>query len=282
MLLISLLLAPVSISAFLSSSQLSNSRAFSLTHVRPERSLKLFVEAGDYADFSSSNNNNWDVESARRQLEDLINRRGDENSAVAQKFVFSFPSNNPPPLLTAISRLRKTAEIQLLGQLETDVGSAEALNSLWMNERGRLPAEELMKADDLFQQGEASWNQAEDRLVALIDDHGPYWVEPLHRLALLYYMQGKLDEARLLEEMVVAVKPWHFPAISNYVRIAEGQHDVETALQWASRRLPPRLGKRRQEWVEHAVYEAMNALGQDERRLAASYGQSWERDDPWQ
>lgn len=260
---------------------------------------------------SSSSGDNFDLESARQRLENMMdnsgsyNNRGDDTSAVADKLLLPsialFNSNNnkekkknnnkhpnTTPQLTAIARVRKTAEIQLLSQLEQHaVEAADALNALWLNERGSRAAKELKKADAIFQQGESSWNKAEDSFLTLIHEYGPYWVEPLHRLAMLYYLQGRLEEAKELEEFVLHRKPWHIGSLSNYVRIAESQHDTKRAVKWAARRLPPD-GKRRGRWVEHAVHTAINQLSRDERRLRAFFGKlavaaaAAPEDQPWQ
>jgi hypothetical protein len=224
---------------------------------------------------SADGRDDWDVESARRHLEDLMGGGGaggdtpDSTFAVADKLPLRVSS---PPQLTAIARVRRTAEIQLLSQLEDNLDAADALNDLWVHERGNKAAKDLQKADELFQQGESSWNKAADLFRQLISEHGPYWVEPLHRLSLLHYLQGRHHEARQLEDLVLSLKPWHMGSLSNKVRIAESQHDVETALQWAAKRLPPRVGLRRSEWVERSVQSAMNLLSRDEQRLTDFLG----------
>jgi hypothetical protein len=258
-----------------------------LTPHRPSK-LQLNSMSSDSSDSGSfENSNGWDIESARRQLEDLMGgtnnyARGDDTSAVAEMLPFRF-TEQPNNQLTAIGRLRRTAEIQLLSQLEDAVEAADALNDLWLNERGARSARDLKKADDIFQQGESSWNKAEDSFLDLIHEHGPHWVEPLHRLAMLYYLQGRLDEARELEEFVLQNKPWHIGSLSNYVRIAESQHDTNTALKWAARRLP-QGDLRRARWAQRAAYHAMNVLTRDERRLQAFLGEPnvMPQDEPFQ
>lgn len=278
------LLLPV-VAGFATTS-LSSRQEFSM--LTPHRSqLHASRNSADSSDFKNGGEN-WDVESARRQLEDMMDgassfSRGDDTSAVADK-LFPIILTEQKPQLTAIARVRRTAEIQLLSQIEQyTVEAADALNDLWLNERGGRAAKELSKADDIFQQGESSWNKAEDSFLNLIHEYGPYWVEPLHRLSMLYYLQGRLDEARELEEFVLTIKPWHIGSLSNYVRIAESQRDTQTALQWAARRLPPD-DRRRGEWAQHAVHDAINQLSRDERRLRTFFGKPFvvPEDEPWQ
>jgi len=261
------------------------------SRLQPATSATALGASRNSADSGDSKNGgeNWDIESARRQLEDMMDggsnfHRGDDTSAVADKLFPSALTERKPHQLTAIARVRRTTEIQLLSQLEQHtVEAAEALNDLWLHERGGRAAKELSKADDIFQQGESSWNKAEDSFLDLIHEYGPYWVEPLHRLSMLYYLQGRLAEARELEEFVLSIKPWHIGSLSNYVRIAESQRDTQSALQWAARRLPPD-DRRRGEWVEHAVHDAINQLSRDERRLRSFFGKPdvAPEDEPWQ
>ncbi len=232
----------------------------------------------------------WDVESVRKQLENLVGGdcNGDDPSmadtstfqfAVADKMLLpkSLTGNILPhsnSQLTVIARMRRETEIDLLAQLKENLNTVDDLYEFWMNERGSKAARDLQKADEVFQQGEASWNNAEHMFNQLIQEHGPTWAEPMHRLAMLYYLQGRLAEARTLEEYVLQIKPWHIGSLSNYVRIAESQRDVETALKWAAYRLPPRVGRRRAEWVERSVKAARQSLVNDEHRLSTFLGKS--------
>jgi tetratricopeptide (TPR) repeat protein len=266
-------------------SSLPLQQGFSILTPHHPSKLQLNSMRSDSSD-SFDNSKGWDIESARRQLEDLMGGtdygRGDDTSAVAEMLPFRF-TEQPNNQLTAVGRLRRTAEIQLLSQLEDAVEAADALNDLWLNERGARSAKDLKTADDIFQKGESSWNKAEDSFLDLIHEHGPHWVEPLHRLAMLYYLQGRLEEARELEEFVLQNKPWHIGSLSNYVRIAESQHDTKTALKWASRRLP-QGDRRRACWAQRAAYNAMNVLTRDERRLQAFLGEPnvMPQDEPFQ
>lgn len=263
----------------------------------------------DFSDFGDNFPPNWDLESARTNLEHLMSEQqqhgvnyNDYNqkrngSTLMSGTAFSEPtivssdkldsritetllggivehSLNLSKGLTSIDRVRRTTEIQLLSELETDLHAMEALNHFWVHERGSNAARDLLKADEIFQKGESSWNHAERMLTQLVEEYDPYWVEPLHRLGILYYLQGRCTEARLLEEAVLRHKPWHVGALSNYVRIAESQRDVDTALLWAARRLPPRIGKRRSEWVQRSVQAAIDSLSQMEKHLGMYLGES--------
>jgi len=156
----------------------------------------------------------------------------------------------------------------------------ERLQNSWNLERGSNAAKELEIINKYLQRyhngdesNDISNNSllklAEDRLHALINDHDPFWVEPLHRLSMVYYLQGRLEEAQQFEEWVLSVKPWHIPALSNLVRIAEAQKNAPLAIQWASRRLPnvySNGGHRRIAWFQGALQQARTMLAEDEER----------------
>ena len=263
---------------------------------QPQQSLSLSRRCG----VAAADGGEWDVESARKQLENLMGNGDDghylttgssstmdtNTFAVADKVLpTSLTESTPKHQLTVIARVRRATEIELLLQLKESLNAADALHDFWINERGSKAARALQKADEVFQHGEASWNNAEHLFNQLIQEHGPTWAEPLHRLAMLYYLQGRLAEARTLEEYVLKIKPWHIGSLSNYVRIAESQRDVETALQWAAYRLPPRVGRRRTEWVDRSVKAARDSLANDEQRLSTFLGKlniDREVDSAWQ
>eukprot|EP00550_Attheya_septentrionalis_P012220 CAMPEP_0198304470 /NCGR_PEP_ID=MMETSP1449-20131203/57420_1 /TAXON_ID=420275 /ORGANISM="Attheya septentrionalis, Strain CCMP2084" /LENGTH=327 /DNA_ID=CAMNT_0044006995 /DNA_START=504 /DNA_END=1487 /DNA_ORIENTATION=+ len=181
-----------------------------------------------------------------------------------------------PPPLTSIARERKEAEMEHLASLIYGDEALADLWSLWFAERGPVAAAELVFAEELAGQGPAKWPEAEKALRNLIEEHGVYWVEPVNRLATLYYMQGRLEESRSLCEMVLSVKPWHFGALSGIVLVCTGLGDAQGARLWASRRLPPVPptggNDRRAEWVEHAVDEAHKSLKEAEKHTRKSFG----------
>ena len=253
----------------------------------------------------------FDVEEARKKLESLVTT---ENLSVEDKkqqqqqqqhpltsALFSGPSVSsvqqqqqqqdhlpkssssledielpPAPPLTTIERERRMAEMQLLSQLEHGDEALGDLWTLWFQERGAEAQARLLQAEELTGMGPASWDEAEEVLCDLIDVYGVYWAEPVNRLATLYYMQGNLDQAEALCKIVLAVKPWHFGALSGLVMVYAGQHNVEEARRWAARRLPVYASegsnRRRLEWVQKAVANAQDSLQTAERRLKEMFG----------
>lgn len=203
--------------------------------------------------------------------------------------------NFPPPPLTASDRDRRQSEIQVLQQLkERDDPATRTLWNLWFSERGGKAKKLLEKADNCMNQPDL-WNACEKILIDLIAEHGPYFTEPINRLATLYYLRGKFKQSYALCLLVLHNKPWHFGALSGIVMVSLARNDKDKARYWAERRLPtlaanqsiapfavsnaaddgggPTNNPRRLEWVERAVRQAQEALDQAEERTAKSLGQ---------
>jgi tetratricopeptide (TPR) repeat protein len=188
-----------------------------------------------------------------------------------------------PPPLTTIERARRHAEMELLKKLNSHGDEyLSEIWSLWFSERGPKAEKLLYKADTFIKEGPSGWGEAEDILQQLVDEYGVFFVEPINRLATLYYLQDKLEEAENLCKTALAVKPWHFGALSTIVMVYADFGDSENAQKWAAQRLP-NLGsnvpsKRRHRWVERAVQASQKALADAEIRIVESFGES---DDDW-
>lgn len=166
----------------------------------------------------------------------------------------------PPPFFySARAQESRRTEIELLRSLSDSDQSLSDVWSHWFAERGPGPAHELLQAEELSNQGETE--QAERVLRRLIQRNSIYWAEPINRLATLLYRQGRLEESRACCEIVLAVKPWHFGALSGIVLVCAGMKDYVNARIWADRRLPPmgegdddlESNERRTDWVNRAV-----------------------------
>lgn len=194
----------------------------------------------------------------------------------------------PPPLsvrlpqrppLTSIERERRIAEMELLKKLgDGDDGAISDLWSLWFAERGPHAEWLLEEADGLIAGGDSrGMVEAERLLRLLVDEHGVYFAEPVYRLATLCFSQGRLDEALFLDKVVLAVKPWHFGALSHIVMVYESLGDSLTARAWARFRLPnlARVGsnKRRAHWAERAMADANHLYHQGEIANAVAFGE---------
>jgi hypothetical protein len=247
----------------------------------------LFDEEGDF----------FDVESARRELENLIvaggnsfdKARPEEPSPRPMLSTLSFSESdisalratpnldvNLPvrPPLTTIERERRSAEIAILAHLSNGDDVLSDIWNLWFSERGPRAEALLRTADDLIDNDPEGWDEAEQILRALIEVHGVYFTEPLNCLATLYLLQGKLNEALTLNQMVLAVKPWHPSALSHIVMVYAGLGENRLARKWAEFRLPKStMIRRRTRWVEKAVVDATILLHQSEKRLASSFGE---------
>ena len=254
---------------------------------------------------NKKNNRLFDLEKARQELEDTLEHANDflyfyqemklretteeqrQQQTTVRTPTYRSPSRlpaldvtlPPAPPLTTIERERREAEIQLLRRLKDGDDSVSDLWTLWFGERGSDAAQKLLQAEELTNHGNSlqQWTQAEDILRALIEEHGVYWVEPVNRLATLYYMTGRLDEAETLNKVVLAVKPWHFGALSGIVMIYAAQADSEKARLWAASRLPTFAptgeNRRRVVWAEEAVRSAEESLAQAEKRIRDLFGE---------
>lgn len=266
---------------------------------QPRRSLATptrvhGIGAGD------SDDDHFDVELVRWRLEAMMMGSEDSpftSSVLRRERPFFGGGGTLPeaPPLTAIAKERRVAEIQLLSDLIHGDESLDGLWSLWFSERGPHAANELRSIEELIAQGPRSWGEAEERLRDLIDEHGPHFVEPVNRLATLLFLQGRLEESKILCESVLVVKPWHFGALSGIVIVCAGLGDTSAARQWAARRLPPiqptGSNKRRAQWVERSVEDAAKALFDAERCVKKAFGKPDEQrlrmdktldDDSWQ
>jgi hypothetical protein len=259
----------------------------------------------------------FDVEAARRRLEALVSSsinereefrapqnqgqssppslmsfKGERKSAphtrseISSIFQWFLPMNDymqvddflpPHPPMTSIERKRKEVEIELLTELQNGDQALTDLWDLWFYERGKDAADKLHYADELTGRGPQGWDEAEQILRELIDEHGVHWAEPVNRLATLYFIQGKLEQSETCCRTVLAVKPWHFGALSGLVMVYAGLHESESARDWAAKRLPTFApvgpNRRRDQWVKNAVHQARDKLSQAEHELHNLFGE---------
>jgi len=186
----------------------------------------------------------------------------------------------PLPPLTSIDRERKQAEMELLRQLNDSDDALPDLWNLWFYERGPAAGARLLAAEELAVHSDRKMqNKAEDALKELMREYGLHWGEPVHRLATLYYQQGRLLQAEELFRTVLAVKPWHVGALSGLVVSYAERHAVHEARRAAALRLPKLASapgssnRRRQQWVARAVAQAEAILAHAEERLRVGFGQ---------
>lgn len=138
--------------------------------------------------------------------------------------------------LTEKMKEQRFEEIQLLSSLVHSDDAISQLEDMWISERGISAKAALMHAHDLISM--QSYLEAQQILLPLIDKYGIHFVEPVHCLATLYYMQGRYHDAMELLEIVLDVKPWHFDALSTMVMISTVTNNISGARIWANRRIP--------------------------------------------
>lgn len=184
----------------------------------------------------------------------------DDDDANGSSSSSSSSSRKPRPL-TALEVERRETEIELLRQLRHGNGASQELWQLWYHEKGKEGAAQLQWVEHCMAAlpgsggsstaasgGSSSssssaddgprWEDAEITLFQLIRQHGTTWVEPINRLATLYYIQGRIQEAEVLCHVVITLKPWHFGALSGLVAVYAARHELDQARHWAARRLP--------------------------------------------
>jgi tetratricopeptide (TPR) repeat protein len=271
-------------------------------HARQSMTAPLLHMVLANEDHFDENADFFDVEAARRELEALVGGGGGgsvsgdlppQHQQQSKQQLPEIPSSSsllsgpstlpatplldvtmPPQLpLTTIQRERRLAEIEHISQLVNGDESLTDIWNLWFSERGPKAEALLQKADDLISEGPAGFRQSEEILRGLIGEYGVFFVEPVNRLATLYYLQGRLEEALPLNKIVLSVKPWHFGALSGIVMVYAGLGDAERARQWAAFRLPSSAQtRRRHQWVERAVLDIQGALNQAEKRNVDGFG----------
>jgi len=193
-------------------------------------------------------------------------------------------SKSPVLHLTDNMREQRFEEIQLMSSLVHSDDAVSQLEDMWISERGISAKAALMHAHDLISM--QSYREAQQILLPLIDKYGIHFVEPVHCMATLYYMQGRYHDAMELLEIVLDVKPWHFDALSTMVMISTVTNNISGARIWAKRRIPQLNSKNqnkalsennvdiindhfhhdeRFDWTKEAVEKAREKLYNDSR-----------------
>jgi hypothetical protein len=207
----------------------------------------LLNDSGEHGLSSSTSNadSNREGNRSRYEPQNLLNA----HSRIPSEFVTilkdqSLWSNDTnvvhtPAMLTSLERKRRVLEIELLQNLMHDDETVHQLWLLWFTERGNQGnATKQLYDATTYSNDPNTWDKAEAILRDLILHHGIYWVEPMNRLATLYYLQGKYQQSIDLCKVVLHVKPWHFGALSGMVGLYIQTNDLQQAKVWSEKRLP--------------------------------------------
>ena len=143
------------------------------------------------------------------------------------------------------------AERALVASLADGDRAVPALWAHWFGEEGEVARESIQDANEVLDDpagaGEAS------SLLQLIDEF-PEWAEPINRLATLRYLQGRFDESVALCERVLALKPWHFGALSGIIMCHTELRAFDEAKRWSELAMPPiQSTAQRAQWVQRAL-----------------------------
>ena len=265
---------------------------------------------------NNNNNNNNHLEQTRKQLEALLLVSNDNDSTgKSHQTSNNSPPNMdrkewvqrlshpplrkadstvdwdallpPPPPLTVGARDRRLVELQLLAELSHEHHGdtvRHELERFWYAQEGTQAQERLAHADELMASGLVI--ASEQILITLLQDYNiHHWVEPLHRLATLYGLQGKLEESYHLLQCVLHVKAWHVGALDDMMEVCLATRRRDEARLWATRRLPNLVAStsfppfitegpvnpERVRWTEQAVQQAQEALAHLEHQTQRDF-----------
>ena len=197
--------------------------------------------------------------------------------------------HSPPPPLTSAGKARLEKEIALLAKLADGDEAATQLSNLWQNARGPRAAKLLKVAESLLTMGHPiAWRQAEELLLKVVQEEGVHFVEPLNHLGTLMFVQGRVQEAKELCELVLSQKPWHMGALLGAFSACKKLDDYKALVQYDQERMPQwnEGPERRAQWVRRMVPKAeaylqraeeglqnfFNDYGEDSNELLGSEG----------
>lgn len=224
-----------------SDSSLDNPSSESNDNHQDVASTTVTTTATTTSSFPSSSSSN--INTNNRKLDNLTSHKLNYHSrnVSKKKNIFKVLSSLRAQFstikFTESIKEQRVREIQLLSTLIISDDAISKLKALWTNERGPIHAKQLSHASRFISM--QSYNEAENILLSLIGTHGIHWVEPIHRLATLYYMQGRYEDAGDLLSIVLEVKPWHFDALSSMMLVCTITKQASGARIWSHRRLPP-------------------------------------------
>ncbi|MDG2989354.1 tetratricopeptide repeat protein [Candidatus Synechococcus calcipolaris G9] len=104
----------------------------------------------------------------------------------------------------------------------------------WFCQKGTMGLQALKRSQELLSIGDV--DLAEDLLCRLIEQF-PDFAEALNRRAVLYYTQGKLEQAIADCERVLELVPYHFGALHGLGLCYQAQGDYGQAIQLFRRAL---------------------------------------------
>lgn len=196
-----------------------------------------------------------------QQTENDEDSEDDYNITFTTDTKLSVPLPTRPPL-TTMERERRAAEMELLAELYNGDDALPGFKELWFSERGVQEQEKLILGDNNIGKGPGFWTESEQLLTKLCHDD-PSFLEPYVRLAKLYCLQARFDEAEVLSKYILLIKPYHFVALETMVATYAAKGHVKSARFWSAKRLPnPSSPDRRNEWVERALQDAQSILHQ--------------------
>jgi hypothetical protein len=209
-----------------------------------------------------------DVETMRANLESMFTRTDAGADSEPEKGGVN-PQDALPvgqPRLTFTRRRRMVVEKALVEKLG-DPNSDEAASLLWKHwygERGSGPRDQLIELENLIGSQDAALIAVAAKRLEVLRIEYKDWAEPINRLAMVRFMQNRHGESAELCEQVIALKPWHFGALSGLAMCWKILGKVEEANKAAAMSLPPpgqfndkqgRVANPRKNWVARMIRE---------------------------
>ena len=173
----------------------------------------------------------------------------------------------------------------MLEQLAESDSPVPQLWDLWYSQRGGEALGRLRQADKLMADP-TTWQDCEDSLKLLVKEYSIYFVEPINRLATLYYLQGRMEASyHLCRLIILHLKPWHVGALAGIVQVCLALGNRDEARYWATKRLPTVVANtgappfdggptnpRRLTWVQDMVQTAKHMLKEAEETTRQQFG----------
>ena len=97
---------------------------------------------------------------------------------------------------------------------------------------------------------------------------------------------GRLEDSQSMALEVLRLKPWHILAIETMVATSYALNQIESAVYWATQRMPPpNETAKRKEWIHRAIEKSLefeNRLLEQQKDGGRKRSSVFMEDDAWQ
>ncbi len=160
-------------------------------------------------------------------------------------------------LVSAQEKDYREKERVLLAQVQEGDNAIKELRTLWGSQSGNTWEEELMYKAARGIGDPRSWDESRQILEKLTTEN-PTFLEPFARLSKLYCLMGRMEDSQSMALEVLRLKPWHILAIETMVATSYALNQIESAVYWATQRMPPPSETaKRKEWIRRAIEKSL-------------------------